>query len=86
MANEIKLPNITSITPMGQLAQLQSYLYQLVQQLNYLFSSSSVTGIEKTKEYEKLTPDDLVSLRASVNRLSNELQELKETVNKLQSQ
>lgn len=39
MSVELRLPNITSATAVGQLSQLQSYVYQLVQQLNFALNS-----------------------------------------------
>ena len=35
MINEFRLPNITAINDSGKLAQMQSYMYQLVEQLNW---------------------------------------------------
>ena len=35
MSLELRLPNITANTDAGKLIQIQSYLYQTVQQLNY---------------------------------------------------
>lgn len=40
MTPQIRYPNITGRTPEEQIAQLKSYLYQLVDQLNYMLSNS----------------------------------------------
>ena len=40
MTPQIRYPNITGRTPEEQIAQLKSYLYQLVDQLNYMLSDS----------------------------------------------
>ena len=40
MTPQIRYPNITGKTPEEQLAQLKGYLYQLVDQLNYLLSTT----------------------------------------------
>ena len=45
MSFDIRLPNITAITSEGQIAQIKSYLYQLVDQLKY-----EVDNIEKQSE------------------------------------
>lgn len=40
MTPQIRYPNITGRTPEEQIAQLKSYLHQLVDQLNYMLSNS----------------------------------------------
>lgn len=45
MSYEIRLPNITSNTEAGQLEQMRSYLFQLVQQLN--FALNTISDAEK---------------------------------------
>lgn len=85
MSIEIKLPNITATKPADQLTQLKSYLYQLVQQLNYALNINSDTISEKSNTPESSQRnDDLASLRASINRINIELQELKNSIDKLQ--
>ena len=45
MSTEIRLPNITATTEAGKLQQVQSYLFQLVEQLNFALKSvDSVAG------------------------------------------
>ena len=39
MAIDIRLPNITASSPQSQMAQMQSYLYQMVEQLNWALSA-----------------------------------------------
>lgn len=41
MTPQIRYPNITGKTPEEKIAQLQSYLHQLVDQLNYLLSEKN---------------------------------------------
>lgn len=41
MTPQIRYPNITGKTPEEQIAQLKSYLHQLVDQLNYLLSETN---------------------------------------------
>lgn len=40
MTPQIRYPKITGRTPEEQIAQLKSYLYQLVDQLNYMLANS----------------------------------------------
>lgn len=39
MGVDLRLPNITASTPEGRVQQMQSYMYQLVQQLNWALSA-----------------------------------------------
>ena len=39
MSYSFRLPNITATTPQGQLAQMQSFLYQTVEQLNWALNT-----------------------------------------------
>lgn len=52
MSIDLRLPNITAPTPEGQLLQVKSYLYQMVEQLNWAMknmeSSVSTTGTTAT--------------------------------------
>lgn len=55
MSFDLRLPNITDVTPDGKLQQIQSYMYQLVQELNWALntietgsSSQSVTSMSGT--------------------------------------
>ena len=42
MSADLRLPNITATTPEGQTKQLTSYLYQLVNQLSWIFDNIDV--------------------------------------------
>ena len=44
MGININLPNITSTTPDGKIQQLQSYLYQMAEQLNWALSTIETEG------------------------------------------
>lgn len=52
MSIDIRLPSITANTDAGRLNQLQSYVYQLVEQLNWAINlvndSASIAAVEKT--------------------------------------
>ena len=39
MSIDIRFPNITATTAEGQMAQMQSYMHQLVQQLNWALNT-----------------------------------------------
>ena len=46
MSIEIRLPNITAPTDAGKLKQMQSYMYQMVQQLNWALNTMETTKSE----------------------------------------
>lgn len=48
MSIDIRLPNINAQTTEGQMAQMQSYMHQLVEQLNWAFSTVSNAQIGNT--------------------------------------
>ena len=51
MSIDIRLPNITGNTEAAQLAQIKSYLYQMVSQLNYALSTMEAgTGVVDVRE------------------------------------
>ena len=45
MSVEIRLPNITGDSTPAQLAQIKSYLYQMVGQLNYALSNMDSSAV-----------------------------------------
>ena len=45
MINEFRLPNITAANDSGKLVQMQSYLYQLVEQLNWAMKNVGSTDL-----------------------------------------
>ena len=48
MSVEIRLPNITAPTADGQMQQMKSYMYQLVQQLNWALHTVDSGTTEST--------------------------------------
>ena len=44
MSMDFRLPNITASTEAGKLQQMQSYMHQLVEQLNWAFNNIDITG------------------------------------------
>lgn len=57
---DIRLPNITASTPEGKMQQMQSYMYQLVQQLNWALStveSAQAGNASPAIVYQQSAPD-----------------------------
>ena len=53
MSINIRYPNITALNEREQIAQIRSYLHQLVEQLNYALPNlGSVDGSKSSKTYE----------------------------------
>lgn len=59
MGADLRLPSINAQTDRGQLEQMRSYLYQLVQQLNYLLSAAG-TGAGNAGEPNENTIKSIV--------------------------
>lgn len=57
MSYSFRLPNITATTPQGQLAQMQSFLYQTVEQLNWALNTieSGITSGNQVSQNTKTT-------------------------------
>lgn len=55
MGVELRLPNINSETPEGQLSQIRSYLYQFAEELNWALNTLSTT--EESKEVIQTTSE-----------------------------
>ena len=57
MSYSFRLPNITATTPQGQLAQMQSFLYQTVEQLNWALNAieSGTTSGNQVNQNAKTT-------------------------------
>ncbi len=53
MAIELRLPNITGETPEAQLAQIKSFLYSTIEQLNYALTVTEKETTTLTKKVEK---------------------------------
>ena len=49
MSIDIRFPNITAPTEAGKLQQLQSYMHQLVQQLNWALNNIDTAGVSGTE-------------------------------------
>lgn len=52
---ELRLPNITGATEREQLSQIRSYLYQLVDQLQFTISNIEKIQIAQEEKIKELT-------------------------------
>ena len=66
MTVDIRLPNITATTDAGKLQQMQSYMYQLVEQLNWALNNIDSIGVAPTE-----TPTTGVAVASKDDPLSN---------------
>lgn len=75
MSIDIRLPNITASTEAGKLQQMQSYMYQLVEQLNWALNNIDITGsgsntsLAQTSSATPTTQDDPISNFNSIKGL-----------------
>ena len=75
MSIDIRLPNINAQTTEGQMAQMQSYMHQLVQQLNWAFStvteaqSGNTSNIVIEKQSEEISPEEAEDTFNSIKAL-----------------
>ena len=87
----IRFPNITEPTAEGQLAQLKSYLYQLVQQLNWalstLESGNGQASSAETPAYGDISAETFYELKSLLVKSSDTLNSFYEKINtKLEGQ
>lgn len=72
---DIRLPNINAPTTEGQMSQMQSYIHQLVQQLNWAFSavteaqSGNASNIVIEKQSEEISPEEAENTFNSIKAL-----------------
>lgn len=75
MKIDIRLPNITAPTEAGKLQQMQSYMYQLVEQLNWALNtvetaqSGNATPAVKMVQSEELSPKESEATFNSIKAL-----------------
>lgn len=76
MSIDIRLPNITATNDAGKLAQMQSYMYQLVEQLNWALNTietASTTGTAsptvKVQQSETLSQEEALDTFNSIKAL-----------------
>jgi hypothetical protein len=87
----IRFPNITEPTAEGQIAQLKSYLYQLVQQLNWalstLESGNGQASSAETPAYGDISAETFYELKSLLVKSSDTLNSFYEKINtKLEGQ
>lgn len=72
---DLRFPNINATTPEGQMSQMQSYMHQLVQQLNWALNSldeavaGNTSSVVISKPKEDLTPEEAVNTFNSIKSL-----------------
>lgn len=73
MSLDIRLPNITASTEAGKLQQMQSYMYQLVEQLNWALNNIDSISVQSNASASTATPtvqqDDPISNFNSIKGL-----------------
>ena len=72
---DIRMPQITATTPQGQMEQVRSYLFQMVQQLNF-----SLRAVEKQAEEAKTAAEGTAN-----NAAKNEVEQAQSTFNSIKS-
>ncbi len=72
---DIRLPNITAATPDGQMKQMQSYMHQLVQQLNWALNTideavaGNTSSVVMSKQSEDVSPEEAANTFNSIKAL-----------------
>ena len=75
MSIDIRLPNINAPTTEGQMAQMQSYMHQLVEQLNWAFStvsnaqSGNTSNIVLDEQSKEISPEEAENTFNSIKAL-----------------
>lgn len=75
MGIDLRFPNINATTPEGQMSQMQSYMHQLVQQLNWALNSldeavaGNTSSVVMSKQNEALKPEEAVNTFNSIKSL-----------------
>lgn len=90
MGIDIRLPNISATTTEGQVAQLQSYMYQMVQQLNWALNtissaeSGDTSNVSINNSSKAITPqeaqDTFNSIKALIIKSADIVQAYEETI------
>lgn len=88
---DIRFPNITEPTVEGQVAQIKSYLYQLVQQLNWalstLESSAGSSGSAMDASFGDISAETFYELKSLLIKSSDTLNAYYDKINsKLEGQ
>lgn len=81
MSMNFPYPNITAATEKEQLRQIKSYLYQLVNQLNYVFSVLGSDNAGESGSYDKLENTLTTEIQRLNNRINGLVQSETQTTN-----
>ena len=74
MSVELRLPNINSETPEGQLSQIRSYLYQFAEELNWALNTLSTA--EESKEVIQTTSEATASRESKAQDTFDDIKSL----------
>lgn len=72
---DLRLPNITASTPDGQMKQMQSYMHQLVQQLNWALNAidgavaGDTSSVVMSKQSKDISPEEAVDTFNAIKAL-----------------
>lgn len=87
---DLRFPNITATNPSGQMAQMQSYMHQLVQQLNWALNtigdaqSGNTSNVVINKPSEDVSPkeaeDTFNSIKALIIKSADIVKAYEETI------
>lgn len=76
MSIDLRFPNISATTPEGQMAQMQSYMHQLVEQLNWALNTidgamagNTSSVVVNNKQNETLSPEEAEDTFNSIKAL-----------------
>lgn len=78
MSINIRYPNITAGSEKEQMAQMRSYLHQLVDQLNYAFSiigDGTADGCKSCEAVKMELKQEIGQLSSKINRLESSEEE-----------
>lgn len=68
---DIRMPNITASTPQGQMEQVRSYLFQLVQQLNFSLKTVEDKATEAQNAVQGAEKDEVAQAQGTFNAIKS---------------
>lgn len=66
---DIRMPNITATTPQGQMEQVRSYLFQMVQQLNFSLKAVEEKALEAQTAAEGSAKNEVQQAQSTFNAI-----------------
>lgn len=66
---DIRMPNITATTPQGQMEQVRSYLFQMVQQLNFSLKAVEEKALEAQTTAEGSAKNEVQQAQSTFNSI-----------------